>query len=199
MDKNGLFLEKYKTLEVALRTTRGPGASVLGYESEVPPGVDDKLKICRMTRNFFQHNPDALDFIQTTDDMCRFLDSLTVGLLVEAEKSKDCLYRETPLKTGMTLRQAFKLFHKTGMSWLPAVDAGGQVIGAITLKQMVRLAASATRDDITLDGLLRAKERQIAAEAVPVCEKLEGLSQSMDRGPGAIVTRGGRYSGVVRW
>ena len=100
----------------------GDGMTVLGYEEKLDTEQGDKLRICRVTRNFLQHNPSAYGFVVPTEAMIVFLEELVTDLVVKLEKSEPAVYRLPPVKLTGTMRDAGKVFVKTGMSWLPVVD-----------------------------------------------------------------------------
>ena len=92
----GVFLEKYKSLELALRTYGGDDMTVLKYEDSLTGDDSDKMRISRIMRNFLQHNPNAVGFVQPTQMMIDFIVRQTDLVLAATEKAKDRLFRLGP-------------------------------------------------------------------------------------------------------
>lgn len=188
------FLEQYKSLEAVLRSILGPDMTVLRYEDQ--SSDPEKLRMCRLVRNFLQHTPDAAGFIIPTEEMHRFLKQEAVRVAAQAEKAKDLSYRPVPIRLSHTWRQAFRLFAKSGADWLPVVDEKSQLVGVLT-KDALFLALSSGKD--------------ITATFVQSCYPTKGWKKTLDDFvvcncedilPCApldkvILVRSGKYSGVI--
>lgn len=71
---NDKFLDCYRNLENELRYE---GKTVLDYENSLQDeDIKDKLKLCRITRNYLAHHDTK--FVTATIDMCKFLDQLAI-------------------------------------------------------------------------------------------------------------------------
>ena len=85
-----MFLEEYKTFERAVCSAEH--LSNLSWVSEIDSidsifslekyianeDVRDKIKVCRMLRNYIQHHPDAASFLSVTAEETAFLKEKTV-------------------------------------------------------------------------------------------------------------------------
>ena len=149
------FLNQYKSLELYLRMAYGDGMTVLGYEEKLDTEQGDKLRICRVTRNFLQHNPSAYGFVVPTEAMIVFLEELVTDLVVKLEKSEPTVYRLPPVKLTGTMRDAGKVFVKTGMSWIPVVDGKSYVVAVLTRDKLIELMAGTGRWEDSLEALFR--------------------------------------------
>ena len=82
------FLEAFKSLETAIRSEYG--YSPLEYESNVSTGLEaDRLKICRITRNFIAHNEKG--FAVPTKDMISFVKELDKKISLSKGSAKDAM------------------------------------------------------------------------------------------------------------
>ena len=187
------FLEQYKSLETMLRYVYGSGTTALSYEEKsVEP---EKLRICRLVRNFLQHTPDGTKFLVPTEAMCNFLRNECLRIAAQAERAADLMYRQSPVKLSHTLQQAARLFLKADRGWLPVVDDKSRLVGALTKDALfARLASGKNISTVhiyecfpargwpkTLENfLVRDVEKDLAG-----CE----LKQ-------VILTRKGKYSGI---
>lgn len=81
---NNEFLKAYKQFEQTLRNLGlnygGNPNYVFGYEQSHPE-VTEELKICRILRNYLQHNQKS--FVQATPEMIKLLEELTYKTLQE--------------------------------------------------------------------------------------------------------------------
>lgn len=68
MSYNSKFLEKYKELEMLLRTQN---IDFKNYEEEQEDSIKQKLRICRMMRNYLSHND--IIFIEATKEQINFI------------------------------------------------------------------------------------------------------------------------------
>lgn len=188
------FLEQYKTLESILRSILGPDMTVLRYEDQ--SSDPEKLRMCRLIRNFFQHVPDAAGFIVPTEEMRRFLKQETVRIAAQAEKAKDLSYRPAPIKLSHTLQQTFRLFAKSGADWLPVVDDKSQLAGVLS-KDALFVAMSSGKDIAAtpVQSCYPAKGWRKTLDEYVVCNCEDILpSVPLDK---VILVRGGKYSGVI--
>lgn len=188
------FLEQYKSLEAVLRSILSPDMTVLRYEDQ--SSNPEKLRMCRLVRNFLQHTPDAAGFIVPTDEMRRLLKQETVLVAAQAEKAKDLSYRPAPIKLTYTWQYAFRLFAKSGADWLPVVDDKSQLIGVLTKDAL--FAAFGSGKDITatlVQNCYPAKGWKKTLDDFVVCNCEDILPCiPLDK---VILVRGGKYSGVI--
>ena len=188
------FLESYKSLESLLRGVYGSGMTVLNYEEQ--SSEPEKLRICRLVRNFLQHTPDGAAFLTPTDAMCRFLRQESVRIAANAEKAKELSYRQTPVKLGQTLRQAGKLFLKSDRDWLPVIDDKNCLIGVLTRPVLFACLCSAKNpDEKSLSEAIKQKDwtKSLDGYVIQECDAFLS-SRELDR---VILLRNGKYSGVL--
>lgn len=194
------FLEQYKSLEQILRTTYGADMSVLNYESKMDTSDSDRLRICRIVRNFLQHNSDAKDFIRPTEAMLNHLLKTADHAMLEMETAKDRTYRLTPVKSTMTIRQACKLAAKLGRAWIPVVEPDNTLLGVISPLRLNQLVG--TCDDIdntTIGCIIKKTEWKKSTTEIPIIECSEKLTTYANQKIETIVVRNGKYSGIIQW
>lgn len=194
------FLEQYKTLEVLLRTVINPDMTILNYEEKLTPEQSSKLRIIRQIRNFIQHNPETSDFIIPTDAMTEFLKSIMNDITAQQETTDDKTYKLTPLKTTMMLRAASKTIIKSERDWFPIVDEKKVLVGVTTCSRMLELMTRCKLPDTTTLGeLLRKTELTQSLNDHVVLDCTDSLLPYIQTKPEIIITRNGKYSGVINW
>ena len=196
------FLEKYKSLELMLRVSMGSDMTVLKYEDTLTGDAGDKLRICRVVRNFLQHNPNASGFIQPTQAMVTFIEKEILRVTAQAEKAKDLVYKVPVIKETMTLREAVKVFTKGKgqYKWLPVVDAKGTVLGVVTESRILQaVSVVADLDTGSLGNLIRKAELAKLMSGIPVVSVTDSLEAYAKASQDVIVVRNGKYSGVIQW
>lgn len=101
MKAHDKFIETYKELESVVRDEY---ETVRSYEEQLPDAESKKLQICRILRNYIQHNADYEKFIQISPNMQSFLEEQVhnvrclKGVLKDAMISVakyGCLFSET--------------------------------------------------------------------------------------------------------
>ncbi len=195
------FLEQYKGLEQLLRSTFGAEMSVLNFESKLPLSDAEKLKVCRIIRNFLQHNPDARNFIIPSKEMIKHLKYVASYAMLEKETAKDRTYKIPPLKTNMTIRQASKQMNKLQREWMPIVDEKGILVGTITLSKIFEIICKNTNiDEDTIEKTMKNSELKNSLndrKIVDCEEKLKSFINEKSEKIELIITRKGKYSGIV--
>lgn len=200
------FLEKYKSLEMVLRLARGNDMTVLKYEDTLDEDDSDKMRICRVVRNFLQHTPKGDSFIQPTAAMVTFIEKQILLVTAAAEKAKDLAYKAPVIKESMSLQEMAKVFAKAKgkYEWLPVVDLKGAVLGVLTesrLMEAISMTASLEFVPVgaTAGGSIKKSELAKSLADIPVVDVTGNLEAFARARKSVIVTRGGKYSGVIQW
>ena len=90
---NEKFLEAYKALEVELRLDN---ITVLDYENSLEGTDQEKLKVCRIMRNYMSHNDTT--FIQANNDQIKFINNLILEIRKKSHTVKDEMKRIKTMK-----------------------------------------------------------------------------------------------------
>lgn len=95
------FLEVYKELEKTLSLM---GTDVVNYENIFTDSSNsNKLRMCRMTRNYLQHNNDQ-NFVEPTDQMISFLERLNNSLLAKTTTNGKKMVKADKIKIDINDR-----------------------------------------------------------------------------------------------
>ena len=133
MKMHDKFIETYKELESAVRNEF---ENVRAYEESLPDEDAKKLQICRIIRNYIQHNADYEKFISISPDMQSFLESQVYkvrclnGVLKDAMLSVakyGCLFDDTE-----SVVNAASILAKKKRNSGIVVDKKGEVIGMLS-------------------------------------------------------------------
>lgn len=99
------FLEAYKNLEAELKLDN---LSVLDYENNLDN--NEKLKVCRIIRNYISHN-DTIFIIPSTE-MVKYIQQLIVELRKQKHTVKD-EFKRVKLVTDLTIKNLIPLVDKS--------------------------------------------------------------------------------------
>ena len=120
------YLEKYKKLEELLKHSQGFPDSIFELETSYNNSKEgEKLKLCRLVRNYLQHNTDV--FIEPTEEMIKFLDSEIFEIESKFLRVKDQYIRSKAISEDLTFKEAILLLNTK--NFLPVVNKDNLVIG----------------------------------------------------------------------
>ena len=132
------FLNLYKDYETCMREK---GIDCKDYEESVDDLMGNRLKICRIFRNYLSHNNDK-SFLDVSENQIRFLEKLVAKL----KQEKDILKKHVKTSGTLTFKtrcsEAAVLFKKTGSEDLLLNDNGYGLVSVFDV--VVSLAESKT-------------------------------------------------------
>ena len=139
------FLNAYMTLEKEIRAVN-PQWSVFDYESAMTSTAEqEKLKLCRITRNYVQHNPDGKRFVDPSDEMTAFLEREAALIHNSRDLVKKHIYRAPTVDSKTSIRGAMDVAVKTKTpEYILAVEKG-LITGYITPVQILTAYKKASR------------------------------------------------------
>ena len=160
------FLEKFGELERAIRKSDAFSfSSVLEFENGIDSGtvllrsfsdsflLKEKLKVCRIVRNYIQHNGSA--FVEPSQEMISFLTDVVSDINKLDKKAKDVVVRMKPLLLSDTFVLAAEKLSR--YSVFPVVDGKGKFLGLLD-DEFVRKAVAnklATKKIKTMENKLK--------------------------------------------
>lgn len=128
------FLVAYKELETEIRSAN-PNDSVYDYENRLEDAdKQEKLKLCRITRNYIQHHSDK--FAEVSDTMVQFLEKETNLLHSKSDLVKKHIYRAEPITEKTTIKDAILLGATSKIDYIPIVNKG-VFLGVVPLKAIL--------------------------------------------------------------
>ena len=197
------FLLEYNRLETLLKKSTDKPVMVLDYENSLTDiDVKEKLKVCRILRNYCRHHEDYSAFVDVTDGMLEFIRGVNFELEKPYLHVSDKTKRVTPISGKDSLKTAVELLakHKTGL--LPLVNPDGKT-GKDSIDGVV------TRD--MLLGMISESGSLSAKIGKAMTEKIMGLHpeyfvadpgellEEYTEGDIIVVAKNGRYKGIVVW
>ena len=203
-----MFLEEYKTFERAVCSAEH--LSNLPWVSEIDSidsvfslekyisneDVRDKIKVCRMLRNYIQHHPDAASFLSVTAEETAFLKEKTEEVL-----SLDGMAKDVMVRCGIALTDKNTLFDFA--SAMSAKDLsvypyhrdkkGG--FSVLTQKDLVRAFGNGKTPKQKIETAVEEKEKvrigfafqNTPVASLPDTEVVIVLTQTKDKAIGVIV------------
>lgn len=97
---NEKFLDAFRALDIELKTD---GKSVLDYENSLDTLNQEKLKVCRIMRNYMAHNDTT--FLATTSEQIKFLNTQITEIRKKAHIVKDELKRVKCIKATAPIKE----------------------------------------------------------------------------------------------
>ncbi len=200
MDIND-FLTTYKELEQILRNKDnliGDG-SVLSYENTLNQDDLEKLKLCRIIRNYCQHHADYKKFVAISDEMIRFLEKQIASIEKQESTAKDLMRKLKVPTTKDTLNDVLKFMSKNKLDWCPVLNDKPTkkvpvVAGVITAMTLLDLLVN-NKPTTKLKSLVEGKAIQKELKNYPVIDtKISGKKLTSDN---YIVVEDNSYKGII--
>ena len=107
MTANDKFLDAFRALDTELKLD---GMTVLDYENGLDETNKEKLKVCRIMRNYMAHND--MTFLSTTSDQVKFLEKLASEIRKKSHTIKDEVEKITPLKYTAPIKDVTAVLSK---------------------------------------------------------------------------------------
>lgn len=134
------FLDSYKKLETELRTLN-PNDTVFDYENRLSakdPAKAEKLKVCRINRNFIQHNTDGDKFVGViSDKWIEFLDKEANAIHSKNDLIKKHIYKAVAVDEKTTVSDAMDILVKSKIDVVPVVKDKNLFLGTVTPLQIL--------------------------------------------------------------
>ena len=134
------FLETYKKLETMLRKTEQYN-SVFEYESILTdPETVEKLKLCRLIRNYIVHNENGSDFVVPTNEMISFITKQCAEVQKLVKTVGAICTPVTAIKSDSqaTIRMVLKKINDKNLNFYPVADEKtGKLIGVVDFGNIV--------------------------------------------------------------
>lgn len=192
------FLEEYKKLETAIRNETG--STVLDYENTMQQDLAEKIKVCRIMRNYAQHNADYVRFLAATADMCDFLRNMTKDVEKDRLRAGDKCKKLQALTLKMSLKDIVQAFAKTKSEWLCIVDQDNLPYGIYTREMLVAGLATAGRLTSSLSSVYDEKASKKALKQVFIVKKETKLDEYKPWDKLLVCNeKTGKYEGIIIW
>ena len=101
------YLEAYKELESELKYN---GQGVLDYENSLSGTEQEKLKVCRIMRNYMSHNDTS--FLTPSEEQIKFLNGITTAIRMKAHCVKDEMKKVALVKETEQLKNMLPMIDK---------------------------------------------------------------------------------------
>ena len=186
------FIQQYNDFEKIISASNAVQArTVLEFEESLTlkdAEANQKLKVCRIVRNYIQHND--VNFVEPSKEMIDFIANLSDYVRSLEMSANDVLKKLTPLTLSDTITDAAKKLSRNKL--MPVVDKRKICIGIVT-DETIRVAVSkGTRPSSKLSNIESLiKSATIISKDIPVKNITENSVVTKDG------TKNGQYVGVV--
>ena len=104
---NEKFLDAFRSLDTELKVE---GSTVLDYENSLNTIDQERLKVCRIMRNYMAHNDTT--FLSTTNDQIKFLNDQVVDIRKKAHTVKDEMKKVKLIKSTAPIKDVIDSIDK---------------------------------------------------------------------------------------
>lgn len=177
------FLDAYKDYETACNRIR---IAPYDYEQQMEISDNKKMQICRIVRNFLQHEKGT--FIEPSKEMVAFISKKTDLIMAKVECVKDRTYEAETVKEEESFVIAAKKI-KEKAPYIPVVDKDDICIGLLTAESIRKALVYHNLDDKIGDHIDFLEKITTIGEKLPV----EGLPAQT-----YVVTPSGRVTDIYR-
>lgn len=196
------FLSVYKSLEQALSSQN---MTVLDYESVLPSDEADKLKTCRIMRNYVAHHSDGDSFLCFSGEQFSFVDRLISRIKSSERTVKDITIHLTPIVNGVsTYTEVLRRFSVTGRMWLPVVGKDKNFVGILSCKRFLTMLHGLMSDNKSPDVFFLIVNETVLAKdvkafGIKTVSSNAVLSTFAVDDELVVVKKSGIYVGLADW
>lgn len=104
---NEKFLDAFRALDTELKSD---GSTVLDYENSLDTLGQERLKVCRIMRNYMAHNDTT--FLATTNEQIKFLEEQVTEIRKKAHTVKDEMKRVKLIKATAAIKDVIASIDK---------------------------------------------------------------------------------------
>lgn len=127
------FLETYKQLEVELKFDE---KSVLDYENSLSGIEQEKLKVCRIMRNYLAHND--INFLTPSNEQIKFLNELIINIRRQSNLVKDEMKRVRTVSQNELIKNILKLVDRNEYVPMDTIRGIYLIDKSIIIKQLIK-------------------------------------------------------------
>ena len=197
------FLLEYNRLETLLKKSENLPDTVLDFENNLDDlDKKEKLKVCRILRNYCRHHEDYGSFIDCSDGMLTFITSLNKDIEKPFLHISDKTKRIPAVSDKDSLKTVTELFSKYKPPFIALVNQKGKASsddtdGVISLEMLADMVAES--------GSLATKIGKVMTEKIKKCQPEftvaapDSLLECYQTGENIVVVKAGKYKGIVIW
>jgi predicted transcriptional regulator len=151
-DNYELFLNKYKEIEsIVCKIDNAPSdANIFWLEENIDDiNKQNKLKLCRMLRNYIQHNNDYKNFVIISNGMIEFLDEIYNSIVAQFTKNVDMMTKciDSGTKKNIwietdNLIDFIKFIDKKDYQYFPILSKDNKLIGMFCYKYLYSIISN---------------------------------------------------------
>ena len=193
------FLQEYKQLEIYVQAAGYN--SVLDLEQTLSDReTQEKLKLCRIIRNYISHHADGEIFAAVSDEMITFIRTLSTSLIADKLKAGDRATGLTPVKMDDTLSAATKKLLKSNMGWIPVVAPQMVYVGVMNTRMIMECIKQGISVNTPLSDIKKfeaSASAEAQAENIPVLSVNDPIT-NMKSAPAIVLNeKREKYRGVI--
>ena len=147
-DKYSIYISKYNNIETKLcKLNNAPAdANIKWFEDSLEDvKIKNKLYLCRIIRNYIQHNTDYKEFITITDEMLKFLDSIDFMVSSKLNTAENIMVPLKKIKYGKiedNIQDVVKIMSSKNFDFIPIIDNDYKLTGIFSVTSILTLISS---------------------------------------------------------
>ena len=195
------FLLEYSRLETLLKKSETLPDTVLEYEATVDAELSEKIKLCRIIRNYCRHHADYASFVDVSKGMYVFLKNLNDDIEKQILHVYDKTKKVGPLTTKDSLRTAVDMFVKTKVDFVPVINkakTGEEELVLVMSRKMLLAMISenpslaAKIEKVMLPKIVKMQPSYVIADYNDLLERYNATQN-------LVVYKDDKYKGIVMW
>lgn len=196
------FLSVYKVLEQILSSRN---MTVLDYESVLSSDDADKLKTCRIMRNYAAHHSDGDSFLCFSEEQLSFVGQLISRIKSSERTVEDITTHLTPIVNGVsTYTEVLRRFSVTGRIWLPVIGKDKTFVGILSCKRFLTMLYGLMSDNKSPDVFFLIVNESVLAKdvktfGIKTVSSNTVLSMFTVDEELVVVKKSGIYVGLADW
>ncbi len=142
---HSIYIEKYNKIESLIKKIKdAPSDANMKYLEDMveDSSIKNKLYLCRITRNYIQHNTDYKEFINISDAQLKFLDEIEDLVLGKIEKVEDIAIPVKKYKIKYIDEKtidSFTEFVKTKNNYFTILNKDDTLLGVLSIANIATL------------------------------------------------------------
>ena len=191
------FLNEYKILEHNVKDLSGQ--NIFEYENTLSTDDREKLKVCRILRNYLQHHNDSDDFISINKGMVDYIRSLNIEFDKQYQHVSDKLKKLKAIALDTLLQDSAQQLIK--YDYIPVLNNDKNVIAVFDKNMLNQVVALGAKPTTKFKALIKDNEKLFnkSTSGYLFAKAEERLSRYHESNKIIVVDNNDCYKGVVIW
>ena len=188
------FLKEYKTLEENVRYLHNK--TVYEYETGLDPELMERLKVCRLLRNYITHQNDAETFVCISQEQIAFLNNLNNELEKRYKHIKDKITKLNPITAKYTLQDVALRLEKS--EYVPVVNENQEIVGVFNNELLVYYISQGVKPTNKVKAYIEDKKMSKSKKDYYFAKETDRLGMYHPKNKIIVIDADKKYLGIVK-